>query len=131
MFVECVIVIELFLNSQHQLESAATFRMIDVYVALLPLPRQIAALILCAVVSGAMFALWRRLPDDDRARVWKHYGWFTGLTCVGCCIAVVSYASWAMFLFHYFASAVSAIFGSSSADIEAAYASAQVSSYSR
>ena len=79
-----------FLNSQHQLESAATFCMIDVYVALLPLPRQIAALMLCAVASGALFALWRRLPDDDRARVWKHYGWFTGLTCAGCCMAVLS-----------------------------------------
>jgi hypothetical protein len=49
-----------------------------------------------------MFWLWRKLDDADRCRVWKYYGWFSGLMCLGCLTGLVSYAAWAVFLNNYY-----------------------------
>lgn len=49
-----------------------------------------------------MFWLWRKLDDADRCRVWKYYGWFSGLMCIGCLTGAVSYAGWAVFLVNYY-----------------------------
>jgi hypothetical protein len=62
---------------------------------------QTSAFIVCAAASGWMFRRWQRMGDYDRARVWKHYGWLSGLMCFGCCMGAVSYAAWSQFLFSY------------------------------
>ena len=30
-----------------------------------------------------MFFLWRRLKEEHKRRVWRLYGWYTGLACIG------------------------------------------------
>jgi hypothetical protein len=50
-----------------------------------------------------MFWLWRKLDDADRCRVWKYYGWFSGLMCLGCLTGLVSYAAWTQWLVAYHA----------------------------
>ena len=44
---------------------------------------QIAAFCVSALTGGTMFRLWWRMNLEMRRRVWKMYGWFLGLTCVG------------------------------------------------
>jgi hypothetical protein len=90
---------------------------------------QVTILALCAIASGALWALWRRLLDADRNRVWKHYGWFTALTCLGCCTAVLAYASWSQFIINSPAVSASQNFGSIPGDIQAASESGQVSGF--
>jgi hypothetical protein len=65
---------------------------------------QIIAFAACAAVSGWMHIRWRRLDEYDRARVWKHYGWFSALMCIGCCAGAVSFAAWAEWLRYYYLS---------------------------
>lgn len=45
---------------------------------------------------------WWRLDSLDRNRIWKNYGWFTGLMGIGCCMGAVCYAAWAQGLHHYY-----------------------------
>jgi hypothetical protein len=40
-----------------------------------------------------MFRLWWRMDEEGRQRVWRLYGWFTGLLLCGSCIGAVSWAS--------------------------------------
>jgi hypothetical protein len=65
---------------------------------------QSTAFAVCAASSGCMFVKWWRLSVHDRSRVWKHYGWFSGLMCVGCCLGLVSYEAWAQWLAAYYLS---------------------------
>jgi hypothetical protein len=58
----------------------------------------------CAVISGWVNVRWRRLDDYDRGRVWKHYGWFSGLMSVGCCTGATSFGAWAMWLSNFYLS---------------------------
>jgi hypothetical protein len=44
---------------------------------------QIALHIICALATGVMYFLWRRLKEDHKRRVWRLYGWYTGLACIG------------------------------------------------
>ncbi len=62
--------------------------------------------------------------------IFKHYGWFTGLTCLGCCTAVLAYTSWSQFIINSPAVQGSQNFGSVPADIDSASASGQVSGFS-
>jgi hypothetical protein len=67
-----------------------------------PPPPQSAAFLVCAAASGCVFWLWKRLDANNRNRVWKYYGWFSGLMCFGCCVGAVSYPAWALFLVKYY-----------------------------
>jgi hypothetical protein len=40
-----------------------------------------------------MFYRWRRIEEEDRGRVWRLYGWFTGLMACGSCVGVVTWAA--------------------------------------
>ena len=51
-----------------------------------------------------MFVRWWRLDSEHRLRIWKLYGWFTGLVCVGSCAGAVCYAAWAQWLYNYYLS---------------------------
>ncbi len=51
-----------------------------------------------------MFWRWKRLGAVDRSNVWKHYGWFSGLMCLGCILGAVAQPAWAAFLVNYYAS---------------------------
>ena len=63
---------------------------------------QSATCVLCSAVSGWMFRRWWRLDDYDRGLIWKHYGWFCGLMCIGCCLAAVSFMAWAQWLVGFY-----------------------------
>ena len=39
-----------------------------------------------------MFVRWWRLPKERKKRMWRMYGWFTGLMCCGSCIGAVAWA---------------------------------------
>jgi hypothetical protein len=54
--------------------------------------------VLCAAVSGRMHFRWRRMDEYDQSRVWKHYGWFSALMCLGGCTGALSFAFWAEWL---------------------------------
>jgi hypothetical protein len=56
-----------------------------------------------------MHFLWRRLDEYDRGRVWKHYGWFSGLMSIGCCAGAASFGAWLGWLREYYASHWTAI----------------------
>ena len=45
-----------------------------------------------AVASGCMFVRWWRLDEDGRQDVWRLYGVFTALTCVGSCVGAAAWA---------------------------------------
>jgi hypothetical protein len=51
-----------------------------------------------------MFWRWKRLGALNRSRVWKHYGWFSGLMCLGCILGAVAQPAWAAFLVNYYTS---------------------------
>jgi hypothetical protein len=65
---------------------------------------QSSAFAVCAVVGGGLFLRWWRLDSHHRLRIWKLYGWFTGLVCVGSCTGAVCYAAWAQWLYNYYLS---------------------------
>jgi hypothetical protein len=62
------------------------------------IPPQTFAFVVCAAASGRMFWHWKRLDAAARDSVWKHYGWFCGLMCSGCCVGAISYLAWSQFL---------------------------------
>jgi len=45
-----------------------------------------------------MFLRWRRMAEEDRRRVWRLYGWFSGLMCLGSVFGAVTWAAWMMTL---------------------------------
>ena len=71
--------------------------------------RQSAACVFCAATSGLMLKRWLLLSYDDKLIVWRHYGWFSGLMCFGCCMGAVSYSAWAQWLTGFYFSLESGI----------------------
>lgn len=62
------------------------------FALVLLMPRsQLAAFCLSAVASAYMFARWRRLDEDDREKVWRLYGRYTGLMFVGSCFGAAAW----------------------------------------
>jgi hypothetical protein len=55
---------------------------------------QIVAYCVSALLSGAMFLMWRRMDEDDRQRLWRLYGWFCGLMFCGSCFGAVTWGVW-------------------------------------
>ncbi len=53
---------------------------------------QVGAFCLSAVASGYMFVRWWRLDEDGRQDVWRLYGVFTALMCVGSCVGAAVWA---------------------------------------
>ena len=53
---------------------------------------QIGSFCLSACASGYMFARWRRLDEDGRRDVWRLYGVFTMLMCMGSCVGAASWS---------------------------------------
>jgi hypothetical protein len=49
-----------------------------------------------------MFHRWRRMHEEDRARVWRLYGWFTALMTCGSCVGVVAWTARMMNLVNLF-----------------------------
>jgi len=47
---------------------------------------------LSAVASGCMFTRWWRLDEEGRRDVWRLYGVFTALMCVGSCVGAAAWA---------------------------------------
>ncbi len=95
--------------------------------AFISLP-QITALAVCSVSSGVLCFVWWRLGNENRNLLWKHYGWFSGLMCFGCCTGAVSYGAWSQFLVHFYSSTVGpTISFGSPADIAATLSAATVS----
>jgi hypothetical protein len=37
----------------------------------------------CAIASGVMFLAWRRLRSEQKKKVWRFYGWYAALACIG------------------------------------------------
>ena len=44
-----------------------------------------------AAASGFMFARWWRLDEEGRQGVWRLYGVFTAIMCVGSCVGVATW----------------------------------------
>jgi hypothetical protein len=63
----------------------------------LTVAEQIVAFCLSALAGRTMFYWWRRVGEQDRARVWRLYGWFSALMMFGCCIGALNWASRIMF----------------------------------
>jgi hypothetical protein len=59
---------------------------------------QIFAYCVCVLASGAMLHRWRSLGTEDRRRVWKLYGWFSGLMLCGSLAGIGSWTSWMQFI---------------------------------
>ena len=53
---------------------------------------QIAAFCVSALTGGTMFRLWWRMNLEMRRRVWKMYGWFSGLMFFGSCFGALAWA---------------------------------------
>ena len=49
-----------------------------------------------------MLFKWWQLGDEDRQRVWRLYGWFSGLTTCGSCIGIVSRVAYMQFIINNF-----------------------------
>jgi hypothetical protein len=62
---------------------------------------QSAAFVVSAAAGGTMFVRWWRLDTQDRPRIWKYYGWFTGLIFLGSCTGAVSNIAWSQWLANY------------------------------
>jgi hypothetical protein len=54
---------------------------------------QIVAYFVSALAAGAMFRLWRRYNEQDRQRVWRFYGWYSGLMFCGSCVGVMTWGA--------------------------------------
>jgi hypothetical protein len=54
------------------------------------------------VAGGTMLCLWRRMGEEDRGRLWRLYGWFTGLMTCGSCFGAVTWTARMMFLVNDF-----------------------------
>ena len=49
-----------------------------------------------------MLFKWWQLGDEDRSRVWRLYGWFSGLTTCGSCIGIVSWVAFMQYTVNNF-----------------------------
>jgi hypothetical protein len=49
-----------------------------------------------------MFYLWRRMGEEERQRLWRLYGWYTGLMLCGSCFGAVTWAARMMALVNNF-----------------------------
>jgi hypothetical protein len=49
-----------------------------------------------------MFYRWRRMEEEDRGRVWRLYGWYSGLMACGSCFGAVTWAALMMHLVNLF-----------------------------
>jgi hypothetical protein len=54
---------------------------------------QVAAYCASAVAGGTMLCLWRRMGEEDRRRLWRLYGWFSGLMACGSCFGAVAWSA--------------------------------------
>ncbi len=63
---------------------------------------QVAAYCVSAFAGGAGLFLWRRINDEGRLRVWRLYGWFSGLMLVGSCIGIATWLTWMQRLVYRF-----------------------------
>jgi hypothetical protein len=61
--------------------------------ALRRVTEHIAFCCISALAGGTMFYRWRRMEEEDRARVWRLYGWFSGLMAFGSCVGAVAWAA--------------------------------------
>jgi hypothetical protein len=43
--------------------------------------------------SHTVFYRWRRMEEEDRRRVWRLYGWVSGLMAFGSCVGAVTWAA--------------------------------------
>jgi hypothetical protein len=82
-----------------------------------------------------MLMRWWRLDSQDRQRIWKHYGWFTGLICIGSSTGAVAFAAWSQWLSNYYETDRPAFTNTTlrngPEDIAAAVAYSQVSALAR
>jgi hypothetical protein len=44
----------------------------------------------CAIASGVMFLAWLRLRSEQKKKVWKFYGWYAALACIGSLFGVAT-----------------------------------------
>jgi len=56
-------------------------------------PEQIAAFCVSAWASGTMFLRWWRMDGEGRRRVWRLYGWFSGLMLCGSMFGAVAWGA--------------------------------------
>ena len=49
-----------------------------------------------------MFYLWRRRDKETRQRVWRLFGWYSGLMLLSSCFGVVTWSYWMMYLANFF-----------------------------
>jgi len=56
-------------------------------------PEQIAAFCVSALASGTMFFRWWRMDGEGRRRVWRLYGWFSGLMLCGSMFGAVAWGA--------------------------------------
>jgi hypothetical protein len=59
---------------------------------------QVAAFTVCALASGCMLYRWWKLGEESRKRVWRLYGWFCGLMCMGSCCGVIAWLAYMKYL---------------------------------
>jgi hypothetical protein len=59
---------------------------------------QIAAYCICALISGFVLYLLRRMKQEDRQCLWRLYGWFNGLMLCGSCFGAATWSFRMMFL---------------------------------
>jgi hypothetical protein len=49
-----------------------------------------------------MFYRWWRMEEEDRGRVWRLYGWYSGLMACGSCFGAVAWAAWMLLLVNFY-----------------------------
>jgi hypothetical protein len=49
-----------------------------------------------------MLFKWWKLGHEDRSRIWRLYGWFSGLAACGSCIGIVSWVAYMQFIVNNF-----------------------------
>ena len=47
----------------------------------------------CAIAHGVSFMRWRKRTAAQKLTGWPHFGWFTGLSCLGSTAGLVAYAA--------------------------------------
>jgi hypothetical protein len=63
---------------------------------------QIAAYCASALAGGTMFYFWWRMAREDRERMWRLYGLYSGLMLCGSCFGVVTWATYMMYTVNSF-----------------------------
>jgi len=64
---------------------------------------QIVSFCTCAAASGFLHIRWRRIDPSSRSHMWRLYGWFTCLMCLGCIAGAVAWAAYMQYLAIFFA----------------------------